>query len=410
VADDSPKKDAFNIDNPYFTQGEVESGGSWHAATLATGMLSFLLTLIIVITSLPILRRKSYNTFYYAHIICSSLIFIGASIHCSTDFYFLLPGLLLWLGDWIWRLFWGDGGLRTRVTGSLEMAEGGWCRIILPAITRLRTSSKDGDDQVGNANHAEKAIRSTHPLQTYHVNIPSISKLQSHAFTAATIGSTEKGPVLLFQRSQLVAGRKQKKQEKEWTWKAIGVADDRDAERVKELEIRLEGPYYPPEVHEHATADTVCCIVGGTGLTGAYSLADWWLENRSRDLQAKFVLLWSIRHRETAELSEWLKLTERASSEAPNMEVRIHVTSEHGRLDIPISIRTLFSDDLHTMPEAVQTSRSQSQSRSVWVYCSGPAGLLNSVEEACVDIERELRRSKKESKAALSHYIAKWEV
>lgn len=57
-----------------------------------------LLMIAIVITSLPALRRKSYNVFYYVHVICSFWVFVVLSVHASTDFYFLLPGLVLWIG------------------------------------------------------------------------------------------------------------------------------------------------------------------------------------------------------------------------------------------------------------------------------------------------------------------------
>lgn len=67
-------------------------------------MLGFLLMIAIIITSLPTLRRTSYNSFYYVHLVCSFWAFVALSIHTSTVFYFLLPELVLWIVDWGWRL------------------------------------------------------------------------------------------------------------------------------------------------------------------------------------------------------------------------------------------------------------------------------------------------------------------
>ncbi|KAK3049266.1 hypothetical protein LTR09_009444 [Extremus antarcticus] len=400
----------------------------------AIGMLSFLLMLVIVITALPVLRRKSYNTFYYVHIIFSSLIFFLASVHCSTDFYFLLPGLILWLSDWAWRLFRGDTGLRTKVTGRLELAEGGWCRITLPPVHQLPVGgvASGGADVAG----IEKKPSLMHPQQIYYLNIPTISKLENHAFTAARVGTNSTGPLFLFQRTQLGIGKKKpKKLNKEWTWKAVVAAGDTrteseqetELEASKKIEVRVEGPYVPSEVNGFETADVVVCVVGGTGLTGAYSLALWWMERRARESDSRFVLIWTVRSRETAELAEWRELAERVVVEAPNVSVVLHVSSEQGRLNVAAALR----EQLATAP---QSTRAQAEKdtiptesperhttdRSAWVYVSGPAGLLNSTDNACVDIERELRIACKAKRKGntpsqfavnrLNHYVAKWEV
>ena len=332
-------------------------------------MLSYLMILLIVVTSLPVVRRRSYNTFYYTHIICSSLIFVLTSIHASTDFYFLLPGLLLWILDWMYRLFLGkEGGLRKNVTGTLEVAEGGWYRLTYPVAVRSSIYS--------NSNLENQAY-DDHPLQTYHVNIPSVSRIQSHAFTAAKIGSRTSGPVILFQRAPARSAKtKQEKVAKEWTWKLGSVAgsipevtaNELHADHPARVDIpcRLEGPYIPREVQEFQDADKIICIVGGTGITGAYSLAECWLENRAQSSNAQFVLFWTVRHRESACLSEWQNLEQHVSG-TNNIRLKLHVSLESGKLNIAQALRTeLTSSDL-TGEQAVPDSRA-------WVYASGQEG------------------------------------
>ena len=141
-----------------------------------------------------------YNMFYYTHIICSILFFFFTAVHASTDFYFLLPGLVLWIVDWIVRVRWIT---KNGVEGKLEDAGNGWYRITLPVLSKA---------VVGK----EKKEREREPLQAYYLNFPAVSKLQCHAFTASSVGTDTQGPKFLFRKSE---GKKQKKLDKEWTWK-----------------------------------------------------------------------------------------------------------------------------------------------------------------------------------------------
>ena len=208
------QKDAFNVDNPTLSMPESDARGPWSSTTLPTGMFSFLLILLMVITSLPPIRRSSYNTFYYTHVISSICLFIVASIHASTDFYFLLPGLLLWVYDWMRRI---QTGLRTKISTKLEDAGNGWFRVQLPPLKPNPTDEK----------------LKTNPLETYYLNFPSVSRFQVHALTAAATGSSNAGPTFLFQRA---TGKKQPSLDKEWTWKLASKASTSN-EKDKSLQL-----------------------------------------------------------------------------------------------------------------------------------------------------------------------------
>lgn len=399
-------------------------------------MLAFLVMLLITITALPVLRRRSYNTFYYIHVIGSVLVFFLASVHASTDFYFLLPGLLLWVLDWAWRLFRGDaGGLSKRVMGVVEDAGHSWYRLTLP-VTGV--SSKDlateKPEERRSAVDTEKGLDLDHPLQTYYLNIPSISKLEIHAFTAAKVGNSTSGPVFLFQRSTPWSPkRKSKKQKKEWTWKvgaAVGLttttADCEDAievvDRRKKVQVRVEGPYIPREVTAFQTADRIVCLVGGTGLTGAYSMAMWWLEARSREPNATFSMIWTVRNRDTALLRECRELEDRVSAVGlGKFSLRVHVSSEEGRIDVGEALRqevfaSTAAAELHEEGKAIV---SKPMGQSAWIYVSGPEGLVRQAEYACIKLEQEVRASRTKGTKlgdsqlgleTLEHHVAKWEV
>lgn len=372
---------------------EAERDSGWYYATLPTGMVGFLLMITIIITSLPSLRRKTYNTFYNVHVICSFWAFVALSIHASTDFYFLLPGLVLWIVDWGWRLFRGtSGGLGKKVLATLENAGEGWYRISLPA-------SAKGIDESGAA---EKETVITHPVQSYNLVFPEISKVQNHAFTAAKVGTLTEGPTLLLQRAQ---GKASKKLEKEWTWKLGALVPEVGGRR--ELEVRVEGPYYPSDVG-FAVASNVICIVGGTGLTGAYSLALWWLRHRSQEAGAQFQLVWTVRYHDTTNIREWRELEDMTAS-TPQVSLQVHVSSESRRIDTERYLRAMLmtGSGSSIVPE---------MRRKAWVYVSGPEGLLSSTEVACLAVRRNIRDARKQKNSQtwpvtdLDWYSAKWEV
>jgi len=180
----------FVVDNPTVSVAEQALGSPYSNLVLPTGVFSFVLILVVTITALPALRRRSYNTFYFIHVIFAALILILTSIHASTNFYFLLPGLLLWVGDWVWRL---RHSLSTKEVAIVENAGNGWTRVRLPSEHAL--SANDGEKGA-----SALSTLATPVLATYYVNFPSISKLQVHPFTAASTGSGGTGPVLLFRR------------------------------------------------------------------------------------------------------------------------------------------------------------------------------------------------------------------
>ena len=381
----------------------------------------------MVLTSLPSQRRARYNCFYFTHLAGALLFFFFVSVHASTDFYFLLPGLVLWLADWAARLRWLR---KNRVEARLEDAGDGWYRIRLPPAPATRG---DGGGELA-------APRDRPPLQAFYLNFPAVSTLQCHAFTAAAVGSGSDGPTFLFRRAE---GKKQPKLDKEWTWKlgALASAPSTAKEAPSTaLSLRLEGPYSTSAVPLH-TAARVLCLVGGTGITGALSLARAWLRHRGADRAARFRLVWTVRAPETARVAEVQALQADSAARAVNMEVVVHVSRTDGRIDPTACLAEFFepaalpppAQASATEPGALEGAispvkggdeKAQAESAdapdaaSGWVYCSGPAGLLDATDAACLGFSRRLRAaraangapSSRAGVARLDWYCAKWEV
>lgn len=137
-------------------------------------------------------------------------------LHASTDFYCIVPGLLLWVYDWIWRLRYS---LVHKKEISVQDAGNGWLRIILPSA----------DD----VSEVERAAVS--PLETYYINIPEISRLQNHPFTAAAVSAVTGSTTLILRKSP--ARKKAKSRDREWTWKLAALAEGSETEKVRQCVV-----------------------------------------------------------------------------------------------------------------------------------------------------------------------------
>jgi len=223
--------DAFNPDNPFYTWAQVENMGNYYAwLGLGSGAVTGIVLIpVMLITALPILRRNSYNTFYYIHVVFAVLVLVFSCIHASTNFYFVLPGLLLWVYDWSFRV---QNALYYKRTIAVESAGNDWYRMRLASTSETMTV---------DASAAEKGLSSPdrpdlrHPLETYYIQLSTISKVQIHPFTAAATATASSGPSFLFQRSP--PKKKKKASHKEWTWLLGAMVDQSPADMPLSLEV-----------------------------------------------------------------------------------------------------------------------------------------------------------------------------
>jgi len=183
----------------------------------------------MVITALPIIRRNNYNTFYYIHVIFALLVLVLLCLHASTSFYFVLPGLLLWVYDWCCRL---QHALYYKQTIELERAGSDWYRIRLPSPSESTTRDVSAAEKGLSPQHSSEL---QHPLEMYYIRLSAISKVQIHPFTAAAIATSSTGASFLFQKSP--PKKKEKTSHKEWTWLLGALVDQSPMDRPMNMEV-----------------------------------------------------------------------------------------------------------------------------------------------------------------------------
>lgn len=101
--------------------GNTSSLGVWRASLIFTGIVTSFIMLLMFITTLPSIRNRHFNLFYFTHLLGIVAIVI-ICLHASTMFYCTAPGLLMWLLDWLMRLY----ELRASLHGNIEHLGKGW--------------------------------------------------------------------------------------------------------------------------------------------------------------------------------------------------------------------------------------------------------------------------------------------
>lgn len=95
--------------------------GVWRASLIFTGMVSATIMLAISVTTLPAVRAKHFNLFYFTHLLSIVMVVI-ICLHASTMLYCTAPGLAMWVLDWGMRLY----ELRRALEAEITTIGNGW--------------------------------------------------------------------------------------------------------------------------------------------------------------------------------------------------------------------------------------------------------------------------------------------
>ena len=171
-------------------QGSVNTAG-----TIMTGLL-----IIIIVSSLPLVRRRLFELFYYLHILCAGGLAVGAFFHTGL----LVPVIV--------ACTWGvDLFFRSIVMARHRYPNRATIRTLSATVIELSFPKVDGFDY--------------NPGQYIYVCLPGISYLEWHPFSISSAPKM-KNVTLHIRRSG------------NWTSSLYKLA-----EQGKEVEILIEGPY-----------------------------------------------------------------------------------------------------------------------------------------------------------------------
>lgn len=123
-------KHVYPVLNPtyYYSQTwpGLQSGlGVWRASLIFSGIVSAFIMLLIFITTLPAIRNKHFNIFYFTHLLAIVAVVV-ICLHASTMTYCTAPGLAMWLLDWGMRLY----ELWAPLDGRITALGKGWYRSV----------------------------------------------------------------------------------------------------------------------------------------------------------------------------------------------------------------------------------------------------------------------------------------
>jgi len=116
----------FPVLNPTYLYDETWPGnndslGVWRASLIFSGILTAAILAVVSVTTIPEVRRKHFNVFYYTHLLVVMAVII-ICLHASTIFYCVAPGLLMWVLDWGMRLY----ELRQKLDTKIASLGNGW--------------------------------------------------------------------------------------------------------------------------------------------------------------------------------------------------------------------------------------------------------------------------------------------
>ncbi|CAA7043330.1 unnamed protein product [Microthlaspi erraticum] len=198
------------------------------------GVISLGTGLLMWITSLPQIRRKKFEVFYYTHHLY--ILFLVSFLFHAGDrhFYWILPGVFLFGLDKTLRI------VQSRSESRLLSARLLSCKaieLVLPKDPWLHYT----------------------PSSFVFVNIPMISQFQWHPFSITSSSSVDKHTLSIMMKC-----------EGKWTNSVYNKVEEA-AKKIENMTIRVEGPYGPTS-DDFIRYDTLFLVAGGIGITPFLSI------------------------------------------------------------------------------------------------------------------------------------------
>jgi ferredoxin-NADP reductase len=239
------------------------------------GALAGMFMVLPALASLPWVRRRAYNVFYALHMLLHvSMVF--AWLHASSNFYYSMPGIGLYVIDLAARLAHRFGTVK--VLAARQLA---------PGMVRV-------DFDVSG----RPELQTFKPGQFVRVCVPAVTGWEWHPFSlVGAQGSAVASICMTTTRSNSPAGR-----QPDWTAKCarallLGAAAA-GPPGGKPVEMCVEGPFGGGVDFDCSSAGTAVFFVAGSGVTPALGMLHREgsaSPDAGPDKTPKRVLVWSVR-------------------------------------------------------------------------------------------------------------------
>lgn len=237
------------------------------------GLLSVLALLMMIPTSLPVVRRKLYEWFYISHWVLFLVSVFFAILHWAQIIWWILPAGLLFFISRAASSWNGMTPVAVQSFSVVGAGEEGTDEIIKVVLKRAAPGSSPAspsyDYKVGNF---------------VYLNVPHISKLEWHALTIASSPKTSPTNVTLLIKPL-----------GDWSQQLLQYAKECKTQGVAPL--MYMDAFYGASLEMYEEYPTLCLVGGGVGVTPLLALLE--------DIVAKvrcegkwsqrIVFIWSIR-------------------------------------------------------------------------------------------------------------------
>ncbi|KAK3037532.1 hypothetical protein RJ639_030340 [Escallonia herrerae] len=275
------------------------------------GEVSLVTLIVIWITSLPQIRRRQFEIFYYTHHLYI-VFFVFFLFHTGDrHFYMVFPGTFLFALEKLLRI------VQSKPESCILSAQVLPCKaveLILPKNPRLKYT----------------------PTSIIFVKIPSISKFQWHSFSITSSSRVDDNTMSVLIKC---AGW--------WTSSLLDILHaelDSNADQSKCIPIAIEGPYGPRSLN-FLRYDSLLLVAGGIGITPFLSILQEIAsaENSGRrKLPSSIQLIYSVKKCEDiCLLSAILPLLLDRKFEQLQLKLKVFVTQE---VRYGATVRELFSE------------------------------------------------------------------
>lgn len=217
------------------------------------GLLALLALVLTTVSSLPMVRRASYNLFRSLHALFPLIFVISACLHSINVFILIFPAICIYILDCSIRIY-------LLMTGNIPLIiskDGDFIRILaIKECTDMGASGK-----------------------FYDIRVNEVS-LFSHPLSIATV--TEKGLVFLAKQSPRYGS---------WTSRLAILIEDGPYHTTGSLAGPFKGPI-DLETYAKAPLSKLVCIAGGSGLTALAILINEFAKLRP---SIPIIIYWSCR-------------------------------------------------------------------------------------------------------------------